>query len=83
MATAFPEGFPDILRPTVSVKGLDPKPEGSHHRLYVKLNGVDGFPLGLDEVDLLVLSEFVRNFADVFEAPHRQRRDGPHEVGVD
>ena len=42
-----------------------------------------GFVLDLDEVDLLVLGEFVRNLPDVFEAPHSRRRDGSHEAGVD
>ena len=50
-----------MVCPTVSETALDPKPEGRHHRPYVKLNDVDGFPLALDEVDLLARSEFVRN----------------------
>ena len=61
MATEFPEVFPRMVCPTVSETALDPKPEGRHHRPYVKLNDVDGFPLALDEADLLARSEFVRN----------------------
>ena len=53
MVTVFPEGFPGILCTTVSAEAVDPKPEGRHHLLYEKRNGVDCFPHGLDEVDSL------------------------------
>lgn len=55
MATVLPEGFSSIIScPTVSAKPLDPNTEGHRPRLYVKLDGVDGFRLGLDQVDMLV-----------------------------
>lgn len=55
LATVLPEIFSGIIScPTVSAKSLDPETKGRHRRVYVKLDGVDVFPLGLDEVDILV-----------------------------
>ena len=42
-----------------------------------------GFVLDLDEVDLLVLGEFVDNLAEVLGPSSRRRQYGPHDVGVD
>lgn len=83
LVSLVPEGFRGILCPTVSAKALDSKPEGNHHRPYIKLDGGDDFMLGLDEVDTTILGELVGNIADVSRAAHRRRRDRPHEIDVD
>lgn len=44
-----------------------------HHRLYVQLDGVDGFPLGWDNVEFLVHGERVSHLTDVIKPPPRRR----------
>lgn len=80
LATVFPEGLPDMLCLAISAKALGSNTEGGHHRLYINVDGIDGFLLVLDHVDPLVLGELVGT--SISQAPYRRRRDGSHEVGV-